>query len=1165
MEHRSIISQISKASFMLFFALSIFILALIVYSYFNNYLTNIQFLETKTIENYKNIITKTNDNIVSRYSVEYKTELQNKKNMLRNRAFLAYSLLQNVYFDNKNKMSMDEMKQYSLKLLDFIRFDNGKGYYNIFTGNGKPVFTPYYPKFKENTFIESILSKIQQGKKNFYIVNWRHPFKGEEEYRKVIFGVYFDKFDWIVVTGFYLEDFQKNFDKQFLVKLKNLQIPRNIGVIVKNKDKIIAYINCQCKAFVEQVRKTMLNFNKFETKEFLYNGKHYTFVANKIFYNNWIVVSYFVNQNVMESFKETRDKLLKSFIFQILLILFYSILSFALFLIYMKRFRVKLSEQFNLLIDFIKKVPVSYEKIELEKLKFREIFEIGKYSNEMVDTIKKLNLEKEEIHKEVVQEKNFLNIILSNLQQGIAVMTPDMIIEYANDYALEFMGYSKDVIGMDFEKLVPRDLPRDKFLFPMLVEDIKKNKKPVTIPKLKLFRNDGSQIYVYLSIAPVLKESAEIEKLVILFFDITEEEKLKREILKLTRAVENAPISIVITNTDNIIEYVNPFFEKKTGWTLSDVKGKKPSILGTKYNQKFYNDIIEKLQAGKTWKGEFLNKKRNGEPYWEQAFIAPIKDKKGRLINFVAVKEDITERKEFIKQLEQAKKKAEIANKSKSEFLANMSHEIRTPMNAIMGFIELVLETELQETQKRYLNIVKESTENLLRILNDILDISKFDSSKIDFENRPFNFRQLINQSSNIFSSKIAEKGLELHVETDEKIPTTLIGDEVRIGQVINNLINNAIKFTPEGSISLKARLVSKYNNMAVIEVSVKDTGIGIPEDKKDKIFDAFSQADSSITRRFGGTGLGLAIASKIVKHYNGKIWVESEENVGSTFFFVIELEISEEEIEYNTERSKEKLFFENISSNILVAEDNETNQILIKEVLELMGINVEIAENGIEAIKKTAEKDYDLILMDWHMPVMDGVEALEILRKIEAGEDIKHEKIDDETICKLKGKKFKVVALTAAAMKREKESLLEKGFDDYLSKPLKTDELSEVLKKYLKEGQTKNPDNYTKTGLKNQNLDYLKELVGDDPELINKLLESFANTLNSSVKEINNGLENKDFERIYRAAHTLKGAAGSMGFKEIADISVKIEEYAKGENKELVKIEVEKLMEMNF
>ncbi len=1154
MQKKSIIKNISKHSLSLLCLLSLFVILILTYSFYKNYKTNLTFLEKKAFRDYKNVIYKINDNLISGYLIEYKISLQEKKDDIRDRIYLAYSLLQNIYFSKKDEKSIEYLKKNSLRFLQLMKFDNSKNFYSVFNSSGKVIYDPYLTSDLISNVLKKIIINIKNGISDFYIVPWVVSEFSDETESKIIFGIYFPKYDWVIITGFYLKDFNYEFDRnKFLKRIQEIKIPENTGLLLLNSDNSIIYsANVQCKHLNQQIKKFKIGE---EFHSFSCGNYHYTVFGQEIFINKWKVFTYFINEKVLSSFLNVRKKLLKNFIFQIALVVLFTLVLFIAFFIFFEKFRRKLVSQFHYLIDFIKRVPSNYEKIDLNKLEFVEIEEIGKYSNEMVDTIEQLNFE-------IVKEKNFLKAILENMPYGIGVLTPDLKIEYANDYAIFSMGYDKSIIGRNFTELIPKDLSinKDEFMPLKLIEELKKTKQVIKIDKFKLFKKDGSFIYAYLALAPILNEhNKELERVVIIFYDITEELKLKREIDKLTKAVENVPVSIVITDTDFKIEYLNPFCQQTSGYSLEEIKGKKPKIFGTEYNIKLYRDILKIVTSGNTWEGEFLNKKKNGELYWEHVFISPIFNKKGKIVNFVAVKEDITERKKFIEELKKAKEKAEIANRAKSQFLANMSHEIRTPMNAIIGFINLLLETDLNEAQKNYLQLVSDSSKNLLRILNDILDLSKFESAKMEFENRAVDLKKVIRNCANIFSGKAAEKNLNFYIEIDEAIPEALVCDEVRISQVLNNLLNNAIKFTEKGSVKLEAKLLATNEEKASILFCIKDTGIGIPKDKLTSIFDTFSQVDGSITRRFGGTGLGLSIAKKIVEYYSGDIWVESEKGKGSEFYFKLELPVAKKEDLVSEDESLEKSWTHFENAKILVAEDNITNQILINAILKKFQIDVVIANNGKEALEILSENEFELIFMDWHMPIMDGVEALEVLRKAEKGEPLDNNKISKGIYDKLQNRKYIVIALTAAAMKSEKEELLKKGFDAYLSKPLEKDELLKILKKYL---NIKEEISIPEIEPDDLDLTYLKNLVGNNDELLKKIIDSFKNTYKECLENIERFLLEKKYKSINITAHTLKGTAANIGFKNIAAICENLENVANLEKDEEIKLIVSELKE---
>ena len=403
------------------------------------------------------------------------------------------------------------------------------------------------------------------------------------------------------------------------------------------------------------------------------------------------------------------------------------------------------------------------------------------------------------------------------------------------------------------------------------------------------------------------------------------------------------------------------------------------------------------------------------------------------------------------------KHRAEQATLSKSEFLANMSHEIRTPMTAIIGMNALALKTDLTEYQHKMLNAVKKSSDSLLALLNDILDFSKIEAGQLEFDEHPFSFTEFLDSVKTTMLVPAQEKGLSLEVEFASDIPANFIGDDLRLRQILMNLLNNAIKFTSRGSVALQVKLsaADPIDNRIGLQFSVIDTGIGIPADKQTSIFASFSQSDTSTARQFGGSGLGLAISKQLIEMMDGRIWLESEEGVGSAFHFTIYLE---ENTAVTTQKKAEDADIKLSQLDILLVEDNIINQEIAKLILSQSGHRVDVADDGLQALDLLVEKEFDVVLMDVQMPNMDGFAASRTIRLCEAG-NFSGNEISEQTaaqlISQLQGKHLPIIAMTANAMKGDREECLAAGMDEYLTKPFQPEQILATLTKVMAEFST--------------------------------------------------------------------------------------------------------------
>lgn len=595
-------------------------------------------------------------------------------------------------------------------------------------------------------------------------------------------------------------------------------------------------------------------------------------------------------------------------------------------------------------------------------------------------------------HRKRAEEK--YRQIFEHAVEGIYQTTPEGQFISANPAMARFLGYDSPQELMDEISDIGKQLyvsQEDRNEFIRLIEE----DQVVSDFEARFHRKDGRHIWVSFNARPVYDDNGSLTLIEGFMTDITErkraeeelqklnedlEERVKErtaEFKKLSEAVTQSPASVVITDKDGTIEYVNPRFSKVTGYTAKEAVGDNPRVLKSGNLPKaYYKDLWDTILSGSTWRGEFINRKKNGEDFWESASISPIKNDAGEITHFVAVKQDITEKKYMEEQLIQAKRAADEANKAKGEFLANMSHEVRTPMNAVIGMTHLALQTDLTIKQRDYLTKIQSSANSLLGIINDILDFSKIEAGKLDMESVEFNLDHVLDNLANLITVKAQEKkDLEILFAMSHRVPRFLVGDALRLGQVLINLANNAVKFTDSGEIVVSTKLDKKDEDRVTLKFSVRDTGIGLTEDLIDKLFEAFSQADTSTTRKYGGTGLGLNISKLLVEMMGGKIWVESDPGRGSTFHFTANFGLKKEKgqkcLRVSTDLRGKK---------ILVVDDNATSRKILQEILHSFSFEVSLAASGEEGLAEleSAPKDrpYDLVIMDWKMPGMDGLEA---------------------------------------------------------------------------------------------------------------------------------------------------------------------------------------------
>ena len=513
----------------------------------------------------------------------------------------------------------------------------------------------------------------------------------------------------------------------------------------------------------------------------------------------------------------------------------------------------------------------------------------------------------------------------------------------------------------------------------------------------------------------------------------------------------------------------------------------------------------------------------------------------------LAVGTDITELRRMISE----KESAEAASLAKSQFLANMSHEIRTPMNGVLGMMELLLKTDLDKKQAHFAETSYRSARHLLHLLNEILDISKVEAGKLELEAVPFDPEQMIEDVIALYKDPCEQRGLSLRSERDSTIPAVL-GDPHRLRQVLTNLLGNAIKFTDSGYVKLTAIVEERTEDELVLHFEITDTGVGMTAREAERIFDSFQQADSSTTRRFGGTGLGLSICRQLIELMGGRIGVASEKGVGSTFWFHVRLPLLEgadnarfalksaaagkAEARQREEDAKgPQASFPGL--RVLIAEDNPVNIEVTLQMINLLGAQGIVAENGREALTAFEHGDFHLVLMDSHMPVLDGLEAARQIRSLE----------------RLSGTRpVPIIAMTASAMPEDRERALEAGMDDFLGKPFTLDQLKDVIGAHT-ELETKPSDSPAVAGGALEELRALEREGTGTPGVVEKIVRSYLDTGAEQVREMLDAQARGEMREIYMTAHKLKSSSGTLGADDLAALCTRIESAASLEEPDTV------------
>ena len=745
---------------------------------------------------------------------------------------------------------------------------------------------------------------------------------------------------------------------------------------------------------------------------------------------------------------------------------------------------------------------------------------------------------------------------------GMALIDVEGKVLRVNRVLCNMFGYTEEeLLKHDWRKFThPDDLNSDKHLVQQL---LKGEIESYEIHK-RYYHKDSTLVWLQLNISLVRDAFGMPVNFVTQIQDITQRLTYEAQLNQLSQAVEQSTEAIIITDVIGKIEYVNQTFVTKSGYDKSEIIGRYPNILNSgKTPKDVFSNLWKTIRAGNTWRGELINKRKDGSLSVEYATISPLRQSDGTITHFVSTQEDINEKKKLGEELDKhrhhleelvesrtqelavARQLAEAANRAKSNFIANMSHEIRTPMNGVLGMAYLALTSATDPKIRDYLQKIHLSGQHLLHIVDDILDFSKIEAGKMTIEGVDFSLEELMNKLLTIMNTKVAGRRLNLSVSIAPDVPMQMHGDPHRLSQILINYTNNAIKFTEQGEIKVRARKVQDTPSGWLVRFEVEDPGIGMTPEQQAKLFQSFEQADSSTTRKYGGTGLGLAISKQLAILMGGEVGVISEPGVGSTFWFTAMLEQSRGQIvekagsttPQNALARLKRINQTEHPIRILLVDDNEFNQQVGTELLEASKCLVSVAGDGQQALDSIFANDFDCILMDIQMPVMDGLEATRRIRT------------------NPKYAQLPVIAITANAMNEDRIHCLSAGMNDFIPKPFAPDILYSTILRWISDHTEEMilPEEVVEQAeipvLPNLSIDLsvLAGLVGNAPDKIGKFALKFLDSAQRSLIEIKEARAANDLTGLCALGHRLKSSARTVGAGKFADLCHALEQLKAG------------------
>jgi PAS domain S-box-containing protein len=771
------------------------------------------------------------------------------------------------------------------------------------------------------------------------------------------------------------------------------------------------------------------------------------------------------------------------------------------------------------------------------------------------------------VEAKLIEERDFITGVLQACGALVVVFDSDGRIVFCNRAFEQVTGYSStETKGkVFFEILVsPEGQQRSRKRLEFNVST-----RAASAFESEWITKSGEPRRISFSNVPMLNEDGEVQYYITTGIDITDRHRAEQELLNSEtwfRSIWEASCeSMFLTDPSGTIIKVNAAFTALLETDAGLLEGMHVTSLFHPQEREALGAYHRECYASEAWEHSFereLHFMQGRSGFFEISLTRV--EIPGQPPQMLGILRDVTDRKRNAQELARAKEAAEAANReliaanrsleetgrlaremadradalsaAKSDFLANMTHEVRTPLNGILGMTGLALETDLNGDQREYLELVKSSAESLLSLVNDVLDFSKYEVGKLGLDCVEFSLRSLLRDVLRPLALRASVSGLAFESVVEDRVPDDLIGDPLRIGQILRNLAGNAIKFTNAGRVSVRVRAESVEGSRVTLCFSVADTGIGIPPDKHRLIFEPFTQADGSTTRKFGGTGLGLSISSGLVELMDGRIWVESELGQGSTFHFTITLEL------HNPAESRELSQPEAAGRDqakrkmrILVAEDNSVNQRLAVRLLEREGHSVTIAGSGQEAVDLFERNQFDLILMDVQMPGLDGLQATSQIREKERS----------------LGRRVPIVAMTAQAAESDRVRCLESGMDAYVTKPVHVPKLMNMIETVVPGGNSMNAEFTSEGSSVEAQLRQLDESlalsrVGGDVELMKEVIELFLDDYPSTLERIRAAVAACDATALEHNAHSLKGSVSTFGANRAFEAAYTLEKQGR-------------------